>query len=255
MRKIFRNGFPTIIKRYDEVTSTNDLAMEYLFEKGKEADGAVFIAEYQKKGRGREEREWFSKKGENLLFSFIFIPEEDYPVTLIPFAIGLSVIFTIESLFKIDSKMKWPNDIYIKGKKIGGILVESKSVGSKIIGLIAGVGININSKVEEFPVFLQNKVLTLKDVMKMDVDREYFFQTLLKEIPFFIEMALEKKNDFLTILRKSMVHKKGDLLKVSTGGEIFECRYQSIGEEGELIVKNERGKILKIIGGEVVENF
>ena len=137
------------IFNYKTVTSTNDKAMELIREKEKET-GCVY-ADIQTKGRGTKGKKWVSNIGN--LFGSIFFPlEKNYP----PFnefsIISPIIVSDIIKNFCINKKIsfKWPNDIFVDGKKICGILQEVISFNNKKF-LIIGIGINIlsNPKIED----------------------------------------------------------------------------------------------------------
>ena len=127
-----------------ELDSTND----YLKNNYESLNNLTFVsADYQIKGRGRNERKWFSSKGENLLFS-ILIKEN---ITLKE--PGLYSIYCIVEIAKYLEKIglknvliKWPNDIYVNDKKILGVLSEGKYLGSNLLYVIVGIGLNVNQQ-------------------------------------------------------------------------------------------------------------
>ena len=126
------------------VDSTNNYVANLLSE-GKIEHGTVILADEQTNGRGQRGSTWDSKAGENLIFSIfintaIMSVKDQFVLTQI---ISVAVANLI-SKFGIEADIKWPNDIYIKGKKIGGILIENQIKGSFLNGSIVGIGLNIN---------------------------------------------------------------------------------------------------------------
>lgn len=122
----------------DSVESTNDEARA--LGKAGATDGLVILAERQTAGRGRRGAAWFSPPGESLAFSILIRPEE--PKALWPrlaLATGLAVAEGIESL-GVSAGIKWPNDVWIGGKKVCGILVEA---GQDFV--VVGIGINVRA--------------------------------------------------------------------------------------------------------------
>lgn len=126
---------------FESIDSTNT----YLKENYQTLDNFTFVsADLQTKGRGRNNRDWKSEKGDSLLFSLL-IKEE----VLIDKYASLSIIsaYSLLEVFKEyglnNLSIKWPNDVYVSGKKILGILLEAVTI-EKIECLIIGIGINVN---------------------------------------------------------------------------------------------------------------
>ncbi len=126
------------------VDSTNNYVAN-LLSQGKIEHGTVILADEQTNGRGQRGASWDSKAGENLIFSMfidtaILSVKDQFVLTQI---ISVAVANLI-SKFGIEADVKWPNDIYINGKKIGGILIENQIKGANLNGSIIGIGLNIN---------------------------------------------------------------------------------------------------------------
>ncbi len=136
----------------ESTDSTNRLAKE-LAEKG-EPHGTAVLAAMQTGGRGRLGKVWESVPGKGLYCSIIVRPEidiENYArITLVT---GVAVAKVVEEVTGKRCMLKWPNDIYLKGRKCGGILTESSPVmmGTQEMYAVIGIGLNINSSDEEFP--------------------------------------------------------------------------------------------------------
>ena len=130
------------IFKFENVTSTNDIAID-LIKKRKKETGFVY-AENQTKGRGRYGREWISYKGN--LFGSIFFPlKKNYPPFNEFFISNPLIISDVIMYFcRKNINLKFPNDIFVNGKKICGILQEH-IVSNKREFLIVGIGINIIS--------------------------------------------------------------------------------------------------------------
>lgn len=132
-----------------EIDSTNTYAWK-LAERG-EKEIVVIKADYQKKGRGRWGRKWYSPRGKGIYASFIFTPFSRLDVSLIPLVFSLGVVRTLKAYVDKKLNIKLPNDVLINKKKIAGILVETKSTNYITEFLIVGIGVNINTKKGELP--------------------------------------------------------------------------------------------------------
>lgn len=163
--------FPVI--RYATTASTNDLAMEMALKGGEH--GTVVVAGQQTHGRGREAKFFASPPG-GLYMSVILRPELPAArLPLIPLAAGLACAGAIEELSGLTIALKWPNDLYLQGKKLGGILAQTapySPASDTIPFVILGIGINVNTRRETFTPELRNIVTSLYDtqVGSYDID-------------------------------------------------------------------------------------
>jgi BirA family biotin operon repressor/biotin-[acetyl-CoA-carboxylase] ligase len=126
-----------------ECPSTNDFARE--LAKTGEPEGLLVITDYQTAGRGRLDRSWRAPAGSSLLFSLLLRPPIA-PVRALQaaMAVSLGVIEGVRSECGLPARLKWPNDILIDGKKVGGILCELGLEGDRLEYIIVGVGLNVN---------------------------------------------------------------------------------------------------------------
>lgn len=133
---------------YDRVDSTNTQAAQ--LASSEDADGLVLIAEEQSAGRGQYGRVWHSRAGSALLMSVVLRPPPELrrPVILTAWA-AVAVAEAILALTGVQAKLKWPNDLLIRGQKCCGILIEQSSTQSGVT-TIAGIGLNLSQTAEEF---------------------------------------------------------------------------------------------------------
>jgi BirA family biotin operon repressor/biotin-[acetyl-CoA-carboxylase] ligase len=132
---------------FDSTDSTQNFAME-IASNDKE-NGTVIISKKQTVGRGRMKRKWKSPTG-GIWMSIIIHPKFDISyTTLVPIATSLALCMAIEKILKIKPKLKWPNDVTLKGKKVAGVLVDTSIISNKIENMILGIGINFKIKPHE----------------------------------------------------------------------------------------------------------
>ena len=126
---------------FREIDSTNT----YLKDNYDNIDDLTFVsADHQTAGKGRNHRVWDSEAGENLLFSLLIKDREYFPLyKAISIVSAYSVLKTLKGCGVEDVMIKWPNDVYVKGQKICGILLEAVS-RNEMECLIIGIGINVN---------------------------------------------------------------------------------------------------------------
>lgn len=169
-----------IIHHIEQTESTND----WLRQSVEMTDDCLFqvaAAEWQSAGRGQKDNSWESEKGANLLFSIRAVP--DFIPASSQFclsqAIALAVTDALAPLLGDDSKylsVKWPNDIYWKDFKLGGILIENSLQGSSLADCIIGVGLNVNQK--SFLSDAPNPV-SIASITGHDTDRTALLESIL----------------------------------------------------------------------------
>lgn len=145
-REIWRFGTRQIGRRvlvFESVPSTNDVAAELAAEP--ESAGTVVLADFQSAGRGQYGRVWESRPGASLLASVLVFPPPALvrPVILTAWA-AVAVGDAVRQLTSVQARIKWPNDLLIRGKKICGILIEQKA------GTVVGIGLNLNQSADDF---------------------------------------------------------------------------------------------------------
>jgi BirA family transcriptional regulator, biotin operon repressor / biotin---[acetyl-CoA-carboxylase] ligase len=134
---------------FDHVDSTNTRGAA-LADTDPDADGLVLIADQQTAGRGQYGRVWQSRPGSSLLMSVVLKtpPELRRPVILTAW-IAVSVAEAILSLTGVQTRIKWPNDLLIRGKKVCGILIEQSGTSGSV-NTVAGIGLNLTQTADEF---------------------------------------------------------------------------------------------------------
>ncbi len=165
----------------EETASTNDLAWEAA-ERGATA-GFVVFAERQTKGRGQYGRRWDSAPYQGLWFSVLLQPamtlRESPRLTSL---LAEVVATTIAAETGSAPTIKPPNDIYIAGRKVAGVLVEGRTAGDGSYVAVAGIGINVNQTAEDFPEELQASAGSLAMATGRRIDRSKLAIALLKSL-------------------------------------------------------------------------
>ena len=154
---------------FKELESTQNEAKK-LIEKNIE-NGTIVITDYQTKGKGTHDRKWYSEKDKNLTFTIILYPKCDIKqLENLTLDIAKCIINAIKKLYDLELEIKFPNDIILKGKKMGGILTQVATKGEKIRYLLIGIGINING--ENFNNGIEDIATSLKKEFKKNFNRE-----------------------------------------------------------------------------------
>ena len=227
----------------DVIDSTQDLALR-IADKAKE--GTIIIAEEQRKGRGRLGRAWIAPRG-GIWFSLILKPKLSLSyITLLPLTIGLGVADALKS-FGLDAKLKWPNDVMIKDKKVAGILLDVSSEIDAINYAIIGIGINANVDID----YLKGlRATSIKHELGYEIDRIRFMQVLLKAIEDRY-MQLYKDRDGLLEEYKRLCITLNSRVKVTSNDEQYNADAIEIDSDGSLIVMLDNNTIRRVHSGDV----
>jgi len=235
------------IHKYEEVDSTNEVAKKLALDG--EGEGTVVIAERQTRGRGRYGKTWISPTG-GVYLSIVLKPRiEPEEAPKVTFTAGVSVAKAIRNLYNLDAKIKWPNDVLIKEKKVCGILTEVNA--TDILNfVILGIGINANVDTKEFPEEIAKGAVSLKEELGKEVDIEELVNEVLNQIDAHYSLFKEKK--FKAILREwsklsATLWRK---VKIVTRDRVIEGVAVGIDKNGSLIVETPERKIEKVIAGE-----
>ncbi len=164
------------IIRKDTADSTNEVA-KVLVAEGAES-WTVVVAEKQVEGKGRFGRRWFSPRGG--LYVSVAILEDLERLPVVSLSTGLAVALTLEEE-GVEAQLKWPNDVLVEGRKIAGVLVEGLTRPPAYWGIV-GVGVNSNSRLEDYPKELREEVTTLRSELGHRVDNASLLETLLASL-------------------------------------------------------------------------
>jgi len=167
----------------EECDSTNDEAAR--LARAGARHGTVVIARAQRAGRGREGRTWVSPRDAGLYLSAVVRPRlplaDVPPVTL---AIGVGACDAARAMGAA-ATLKWPNDLQVHGKKLGGILVEAHSQGNRLESIVVGIGVNLTAGA--LPAELAATATTLEHATGAAVDRTAFIEALLAHVERWID--------------------------------------------------------------------
>jgi len=250
-----RNGLKTKliakdIIAYDEVPSTNDIALDLARRGAKE--GTVVVAERQTSGRGRLGRNWFSPNSKGIWTSIIFYPGFK-PVELcqMNLILGVAIAEAIRKETALKVELKWPNDIIVSKKKVGGILIEMSAEMDKVRNLIAGIGINVNLSEKDFPSHLRESASSLSIEKENDIDRLSLFREILLQIDTYY--LLFKKGRFGPIKEKWLSYNEtlGRYVKVEGISDTIYGQAMDIDNDGALVVRLENGILKKVMSGDI----
>jgi BirA family biotin operon repressor/biotin-[acetyl-CoA-carboxylase] ligase len=243
--------FAKRIHHFFRTDSTNRVAMELGY--AGEAEGAVVLAEEQTAGRGRAGRSWHSERATGIYLTLLLRPRiSPVQAPLLTMMAGLSAHSAVQSLTGLNVDVKWPNDLMLNGKKLGGILTEMHAETTMVRFVIVGIGINVNQ--EKFPGELSGIATSLRAETGKSESRLELLARLLGEFE-------TDYNRFLREGAKSVVDRftqvssyaRGKKVRVTNGGETFVGITAGLGPEGLLQVNREDGRVVTILAGDVSE--
>ena len=220
--------------KLSEVNSTNTYLKELVSKSEPLIEGTVIMADHQFAGRGQKDNIWYSQAGKNLTFS-IYLKPSSLAVSkqfVLIMVICLGIVDALKPILGNDSKIKWPNDIYFKNNKLGGILIENSTKGYQLKESIIGIGLNVNQK--DFPESL-SRVTSISNVLLKD----YNLDDLL------IQICQNIESRYLQLKAGNEELLKKDYLKSLYRLEeqhLFEINKQKI--TGTIKGTNESGKLL-----------
>ncbi len=167
---------------YEECDSTNTRAKEYAKENPEEKSPVIFIAESQTAGRGRLGRSFHSATGVGIYITFLLYPNISVSeITNITPYLAVKLSEALEEVSPIKPDIKWVNDLYTKGKKLAGILVESQiDDPEKPTYLICGLGINIYKS--DFPAEISQIAISVEESIGKKISRESLISELVKNV-------------------------------------------------------------------------
>jgi BirA family biotin operon repressor/biotin-[acetyl-CoA-carboxylase] ligase len=211
------------------------------------------VAEEQTKGRGRIGRSWYSPPELGLWFSVILRPSfAASDSTTISLAGALGIAGALEGPYGVRTRIKWPNDIMVAGRKICGILTEGEFSGDRINFVVLGVGLNVLGQREDFPPELRDLATSLEMASDREIKRTEVLSAVLYEIE--RRYVTLSESGFEGLRREILSHSMlvGSVVKVMTGSGVLEGVAADIDEKGALMVRKENGTLERVIAGDVV---
>jgi BirA family biotin operon repressor/biotin-[acetyl-CoA-carboxylase] ligase len=235
------------IHYYDTLASTMDAATE-LGMKGC-PEGTIVIAEAQTKGRGRLGRSWLSPKYKGIYFSLILKPKiSPNQAPILTLLAVVSVCEAIKEISGLDARIKWPNDILINHKKLGGILTELNAEMDEIRFVVIGIGLNVNNDKKS----LITGATSLKEERKENTDRIILLKKLLKKLEGNYRHFPKESQPKITEKWRSLSFTLGKRVKIISHHKQLEGVAVDIDVDGGLLLRNDSGLVQKVMAGDVV---
>ena len=214
-------------------------------------EGTIVIAEEQTAGRGRMGRQWLSPGSVNLLFSVLLRPvlevEDVFSLTM---AFALAACEGVEHVSNLKALIKWPNDIYLNEKKLGGVLTEFSVKDQQAEYVIIGIGLNVNWNPGREESVLYDST-SIKYECGKDVDRQHLLVALLRVFEdYYNDIGVGKlRKTHEKWNQKSMLLKR--FVEVEFGDGLIRGTVIRIDKKGALVIKDESGEEKRIRNGDV----
>ena len=236
------------IHHFEELPSTNDLAKELGSKNAPE--GSLVVAECQTRGRGRLGREWDSPPGVGLYVSLILrppLPPSELPQITLTAAVA--VVRALRKSTGVAPGIKWPNDLLVDGKKLGGILTEMETESDQIRYLVVGLGLNVNNR--EFPPPLDQTATSLALARGSTYSRRRILRAWLEEFEALYEHFL--KQDFGGILDEWREYNVtlGQTVTVRQGPREISGLALEVAGDGALLLRQRTGEVIRVTSGEI----
>ncbi len=231
---------------FKETNSTNDLLSREA--QGNAPEGLVIVAERQTQGRGRQGRVWKSSDGLGLSFSVLLRP--DWPLVQaarLTIIASLAVAEALEEIIGSKVQIKWPNDLFVGGRKLGGILTEVQGEVESMRFAVVGIGINVRHSKKDFPLELQTTATSLDMVSNQEHRRVDVLVMILQKLTHYYHEEFPAVRAAWSDRCLSL----GKLVQVQTARGVKQGQALGLDEEGALMLRVESGRVERITSGDL----
>ncbi len=233
-----------------QADSTNRLLKDMIASADTPAEalcnGFYIVTDYQTAGRGQVGNHWESKDGENLLVSILIRPQrlevsKQFRLSMIA---SLSVVEALNNTLLPNTStprpltIKWPNDIYYKEKKLGGILIENRLRGKEVSDCIFGLGLNINQTVFESDA---PNPISIKQITGKEADRQAVLEAILTRLNERKAWLSDEHYEELKAAYVNHLYRREGVFEYEDEGGRFEARFKDIDEMGRLVLERQKG--------------
>jgi BirA family biotin operon repressor/biotin-[acetyl-CoA-carboxylase] ligase len=237
------------IIHFDRIDSTNRVASELAREGAPE--GTVVIAEEQTSGRGRLGRTWLVPPNSSILMSILLRPSippsQAFSLTAIA-SVGL--VRAIRRTTGLQARIKWPNDIYLEGKKAAGVLTEVSADQDRLRYAIVGIGLNVNWDPEAYPE-IRDTATSLGAVSRKRVSRSELLKAILEGMDDLYAALGRGEQTGIHAQWKAASLVLGRPVRIIAFDATEEGIVEEISEDGTLLLRDSEGRLKRIVAGDV----
>lgn len=246
--KTLRIGTEIVV--HEEVGSTNEIAKASL-ERG-DPEGLVVIANRQSRGKGRSGRTWSSVADVGIYLSIALIPEmKSVHLPRLTLMAGVAAVDAVNGFARSRATLKWPNDILVDNKKLGGILCERCRTPNAKDAVVIGIGLNVNHDAETFAEEIRSLATSLKIANGQAVDRLALIRSLIHHLDSEYEALLLSGEQ--PLIRKWTRNTKmfGKPVALTRGSAVTRGTALRLDDWGNLVIRTEDGNEVSFDSGEV----
>lgn len=251
---IKKNTTAKVFGKEIEILKTVDSTNNYLKLRAQDKviEGLVAIAEQQTEGKGRKGKSFFSPAGSSIYMSVLLKPKIKISnINLITIIAAISVVEAIYNTTKIQTSIKWVNDVMYNNKKLCGILTEASIEGESgdINYIVLGIGINV--KKINFPDDIKNVATSLGNITSIDYNRNELIGQLLTQLENNYNKLFSNNQCELINSYRNYLSMLGNEINVILSDSTYIAKALDIDENAHLIIQLPSGEITKINCGEI----
>lgn len=236
----------------ESIDSTNSLALRLVklcMDRGSPPPRMVVIALQQRSGRGRLGKAWVSLPEQGAYLSLVVGASGPDDLASLPLLVSVGLARTVAEISGCFCSLKWPNDLMVSGRKIGGILIESVTRGAVRPAAVIGVGVNYGGS---------EAVSKVGGVAMNEVARELPpLPEVISELVCGIEEELSHLGEMtyaVARFRELSAHRPGDTLQFRIGEDVQKGTFSGVDDRGFLVLQSDRGEI-RLSAGEAIEEW
>ncbi|MGV8877637.1 MAG: biotin--[acetyl-CoA-carboxylase] ligase [Sphingobacteriaceae bacterium] len=220
-----------------KIDSTNSFLKQSLSNSTPLQEGTVIMAETQFAGRGQQQQVWHAEPNMNLTISILLNPvflsvKKQFDLTC---AISVAITIVLEKMLGKNVQIKWPNDIYFRDQKLGGVLIENTIQGAQIKNTIIGIGINVNQV--SFPEIIPNPV-SIKQILQQDYDLKTLLYQLCASIELYYLHLKAGNADMIKAEYLQKLYRIGELHRFEVNNEVILGVILGVNPEGWLKIRS-----------------